>query len=84
MRAHAARRHRAGACPRPDERVGLDVRLRAGRVGKRDALHDEAPRTRRVRRGDQIARTLDAEPAVARVTPRRAAPSSGRRGRSVN
>ena len=43
------------------------MRLAAGRIGERNALHDEASGAGRPRRRDQIARAFDADARVARI-----------------
>ena len=47
------------------ERIGLAMRLAARRIGKRNALDDDAMRPRRLRRRNQVARAFDADASVA-------------------
>ena len=49
------------------ERIGLGMRLAAGRIGKRDALHDEAARRRGRRRRNQVAGAFGADARIERI-----------------
>jgi len=55
--------HRVGEV----ERIGLGMRLAASRVGKGDALHDEAARRGGLRRGNEIARAFGADAGIVRI-----------------
>jgi hypothetical protein len=55
------------AAPRTVSTRGPSARFASRCVGKCNALNDEAPCPCGVRRGDHIARALDADPRIARI-----------------